>query len=91
MSKKARSTKITIDNLAVMVAKGFEGTATEIVAIKDEMVAGFKSVNEKLDDIEHRLGKIESNHERRLDLLEDKVQIMKTYFERNPQLKVKFG
>lgn len=68
-----------------MVAKGFENTAT-----KEEMDAGFRSVSKTLEEIDYRLGKIESNHERRLDLLENKMQVVKTYFERNPQLKVKF-
>ena len=73
----------TVDSLAVSVAKGFEG-------ISDEMGTKFASVNKHLEEIDYRLGKIESNHERRLDLLEDKMQVVKTYFERNPRLKVKF-
>jgi len=81
MKKISKNKKITIDDLAVMVAKGFENTST-----KDDL----REVTKKLDDIDYRLGKIESNHERRLDLLEDRMQVVKTYFERNPQLKVKF-
>ncbi|MEI6280675.1 MAG: hypothetical protein WCP17_01605 [bacterium] len=81
MKKMLKNKKITINDLAVMVAGGFENTST-----KDDL----KDVIKKLDDIEYRLGKIESNHERRLDLLEDRMQVIKTYFERNPQLKVKF-
>lgn len=81
MKKGARNKKMTIDDLAVMVAKGFENTAT-----KDD----FKEVSRKLEDIDYRLSKIESNHERRIDLLEDRMQVVKTYFERNPKLKVKF-
>lgn len=54
--------------------------------VKDEI----KTIVKTLEGTEYRLGKIESNHERRLDLLEDKMQVVKTYFERNPQLKVKF-
>ena len=72
MKKSATHKKVTTDDLAVMVAKGFG------------------RMDQRLDDIDYRLGKIESNHERRLDLLEDKMQVVKTYFERNPQLKVKF-
>ena len=75
----------TVDHLAISVARGFEKMAT-----KDEMNAGFESVNKRLDDIDFRLGKIESNHERRLDILEDRMRVVKTYFERNPRLKVKF-
>ena len=72
MKKLGKNRKVTTDDLAVMVAKGFS------------------RMDQRLDDIDYRLGKIESNHERRLDLLEDKMQVVKTYFERNPQLKVKF-
>ena len=75
MRKTAKTKKVTTDDLATMVAKGFEHTATR---------EDLKEVNKKLDDIDYRLGKIESNHERRLDLLEDKMQVVKTYFERNP-------
>ena len=85
MKKGATHKKVTIDDLAVMVARGFSNMAT-----RDEMSSGFKAVHKRLEDIDYRLGKIESNHERRLDLLEDKMQVVKTYFERNPQLKVKF-
>ena len=81
MKSGAKSKKVTTEDLAIMVAKGFE-----LVATKEDI----KEVSKKLDDIDYRLGKIESNHERRLDLLEDKMQVVKTYFERNPQLKVKF-
>lgn len=82
MKKRQKTTKkITTEDLAIMVAKGFESTAT-----KNDI----SEVNKRLEDIEYRLGKIESNHERRIDNLEDKMNIVKTYFERNPQLKVKF-
>lgn len=81
MKKMPKNKKVTINDLAIMVAKGFENTST-----KDEI----KSVVKRLDGIDYRLGKIESNHERRIDLLEDKMQVVKTYFECNPQLKVKF-
>jgi len=76
---KKSGKKVTTEDLALMVAKGF-----------DRMDDKLKSVNKSLENIEFRLGKIESNHERRLDLLEDKMQVVKTYFEKNPQLKVKF-
>ena len=66
---KKSGKKVTTDDLALMVAKGF-----------DRMDDKFKSVNKSLENIEFRLGKIESNH----------MQVVKTYFEKNPQLKVKF-
>jgi septal ring factor EnvC (AmiA/AmiB activator) len=86
MKKISENKKITIDDLALMVAKGFDSVTTNM-ATKDDL----KEVNKKLDDIDYRLGKIESNHERRIDLLEDRMQVVKTYFEKNPKLKVKFS
>jgi len=83
MKRGTKNHKITIDDLAMMVAKGFGNTAT-----RDEMQSGFKAVNKRLEDIDYRLNKIESNHERRLDILEDKMAVVKTYFEKH--LKVKF-
>ncbi len=71
----------TVDSLAISVAKGFENLDKRIT---DE----FGGVNKRLEDIEYRLGKIESNHERRLDILEERMAVIKTYFEKN--LKVKF-
>lgn len=83
MKRSEINRKVTIDDLAMMVAKGFSNTAT-----RDEMQSGFKAVHKRLEDIDYRLSKIESNHERRLDILEDKMAVVKTYFEKN--LKVKF-
>lgn len=79
MKKISKNKEVTINDLAIMVAKGFENTATkdEIKSVKDEI----KSVVKRLDGIDYRLGKIESNHERRIDLLEDKMQVVKTYFD----------
>ena len=57
MKREAKHKKVTTDDLAVMVAKGFEG-------ISDEMGTKFASVNKHLEEIDYRLGKIESNHER---------------------------
>lgn len=83
MKKVEKNKSITIDDLAVMVAGGFN-------SMEEKIDGKFASVNKHLEDIDYRLGKIESNHERRLDLLEDKMQVVKTYFERHPNLKVKF-
>ena len=86
MKREAKHKKVTTDDLAVMVARGFDSMDKKFNGVDSQ----FASVNKHLEDIEYRLGKIESNHERRLDLLEDKMQVVKTYFERNPRLKVKF-
>ena len=81
MKRNAKKSTVTIDDLAIMVAKGFDH-------VENKMDVKFEAVNKRLDDIDFRLGKIESNHERRLDILEDKMAVVKTYFEKN--LKVKF-
>jgi hypothetical protein len=81
----------TVDNLAISVAKGFEHLENKMDTKFNEVDKRFDGVDKSLEDIEYRLGKIESNHERRLDILEDKMAIVKTFFEKNPKLKVKFN
>jgi len=80
MSKGTKNHEITINQLAIMVADGFERVDKR-----------FDKVEERLDDIDYRLSKIEGNHERRIDILEARMAAVKTYFEKNPQLKVKFN
>jgi hypothetical protein len=69
--------KITIDDLAVMIARGFEATAS-----KEEMNNRFDRVNEKFDEMEERLDRIENliltDHRNRLERLEDKVRVLET-------------
>jgi len=68
MAKK----NITIDDLAVMVQKGFEGTAKD-------MKGGFKAVSERLDRIENILIKQQNDKieklERRMERLEEALVI----------------
>ncbi len=70
MSKK----EITIDDLAVMVQKGF-------IEVKKDMTTGFKDVDKRFDEVNHRLIKIErkidSNHEQRIERLEDDTKWLK--------------
>lgn len=88
MKRVVKNKEMTIDELARIVAKGFENTAAkfDIEEIKGEIT----EINKTLESIEYRLGKIESRHERRIDILEDRMSVIKTYFERHPELKVKF-
>jgi len=51
MKKDSKKKAITIDDLAVMVAKGFEH-------VEGKMDVKFEAVNKRLDDIDYRLGKI---------------------------------
>lgn len=74
-----------------MVAKGFSRMDERFEGVDGKLKGvdkKFEEVFKLLDDIDYRLGKIESNHERRLDILEDRMAVTKTYFEKN--LKVKF-
>lgn len=79
MKRDIKKGPVTIDDLAIMVAKGFSRMDERFEGVEDK----FEAVNKRLDDIDYRLGKIESNHERRLDILEDRMAVIKTYFEKN--------
>jgi hypothetical protein len=68
----------TVETLAMSVAKGFDRIDSQFEAVEKR----FDGIDKRLDDIDYRLGKIESNHERRLDILEDKMAVIKTYFEK---------
>lgn len=64
----------TIDDLAVMVQKGFN-------EVGKNMETGFKIVDKRFDEVNQRLTKIErkidSNHEQRIERLEDDVKWLK--------------
>lgn len=81
---------MTIDELARMVAKGFESTATkqDLEVLRSEFKKGMKNIDERLEDIDHRLGGIEHNHTRRIENLEDKIRIITTVFEKNLKIKL---
>lgn len=67
------SKKMTIEDLAVMVQRGFEETAT-----KGELADFREEVNERFDGIDQRLEKIENiliaGHDRRIERLEDSMR-----------------
>lgn len=67
------SSEVTNEELARMIAKGFEGTPT-----KQGMNARFDEVNQRLDKVDERLEHIEKflleDHRRRIEKLEEKVQ-----------------
>ncbi len=64
---------ITIDDLAIMVQRGFNGIANEM-ATKGEMNKRFNSVDERLDKIEKL---ILADHKKRIEKLEDSVKELK--------------
>ena len=78
----------TIDGLAVMVQKGFigvdkrfENVDKRFADIEKNMAVGFKNVDKRFDEVNQRLIKIErkidSNHEQRIERLEDDVKWLK--------------
>ena len=52
--KENKNSKMTLEKLAVMVARGFDKTAT-----KEEMETGFREVRSKLSEHDGRFGKLE--------------------------------
>ncbi|MDO8594334.1 MAG: hypothetical protein Q7R93_02355 [bacterium] len=62
--------KMSIDDLAGMVKRGFDETAK-----KTEMEAGFEAVNKRLDHIENLLIRA---HDNRITALEDSMRLVKT-------------
>lgn len=57
MAKK----KITIENLAVMVQKGFAQTTTEFKELRNEMASGFAEVDKRFGEVDKRLINLEYN------------------------------
>lgn len=81
---KKKPTTITLEDLAAMMARGFESMITK----QDTMEIEIKGITKRLDDIDYRLSRIETNHERRLDILEDKIRIFETIFVKNLKIKL---
>ena len=75
--------KTTIDELAQMVAEGFKHTATkdELDLLREEMRAGFKTVNNRLDHIEEDMADIRNvilaDHLKRIERVEAEVSLLK--------------
>jgi len=71
-----KSKNITIDELAVMVQKGFLETAK-----KEEMDKCFDGVDKRFDRVEKRLDRIEklilADHKERIERLEEEVKELK--------------
>lgn len=59
MAKK----KITIENLAVMVQKGFAHTATEFKELGNEMASGFAGIDKRLINLESDVSYLKSRVE----------------------------
>lgn len=56
---------ITINDLAIMVQKGFDATGKDIEGVRKEVRDGFKAVNDRLDKLENkRIEKLEERMHR---------------------------
>jgi hypothetical protein len=71
-----KSKNITIDDLAIMVQKGFSETAK-----KEEMDKRFDGVDKRFDKVEKRLDRIEklilADHKERIEKLEIEMKELK--------------
>lgn len=82
INKRDKKGKMTMDKLAIMVAKGFENTATktDIEGLKEE-IKGVKNqlagTNKRIDDMSINRVKYEEHNKlkARVDLIEGKVGI----------------
>jgi peptidoglycan hydrolase CwlO-like protein len=66
--KKATSKKMTIDNLAVMVAKGFDGIYKKF----DEVDKKFDEVDSRFDEVKKEISEVKK------DIVEVKENLMST-------------
>lgn len=65
-----KSTEELITDLAASVARGFEHVDEQFRGLRHDMDQHFNQVEERLDRIEFSV----NGHDRRLDVLEDKVR-----------------
>lgn len=85
--KFTKSKNTSIDDLAVMVARGFESMDKRFNSVDERFEAmdrRFDGVDERFERVEERLDKIDS----RLDKLEDKTLVVYTAFEKNLKIKL---
>lgn len=80
---KNKKSKMTIDKLAIMVAKGFEKTATkeDLKNLEERMNGKFEGVNKRIDDMSINRVKYEDHNKlkTRMDFVEEKLEIKKLY------------
>lgn len=80
---------MTIDELARITQKGFEGVGAEIKELREDMNNRFQKVDERFDKVETRFGTVEEGlnrienrfvgaHENRIERLEDDMRVVKT-------------
>ncbi len=94
-NKTVKKKEITNDELAVMVARGFNDMdnkfQVELSAVKIEFREEFKKMHTMMGIMDDRLIKIEGHYGRRLENLEDKNRIFATILERDLKVKLPRG
>ncbi len=55
MKKVVKNKKITIDDLAIMVAKGFEGIRGELSEVKNNLKSDISDVKNELNEVKENL------------------------------------
>ncbi len=82
---KSKSKKITIDDLARMVARGFssmeERFDTKIDTLEQKMNDKFDQVDKRFDEVDKRFDRLEDKYGRRLDTLESRTITLKNHME----------
>jgi archaellum component FlaC len=82
MKKVIKKKEMTIDDLAMMTQRGFDGMHTEMGGLKEDM----KKMDTRLERIEQRVERIEQRvnqaHDARLDKLDDQMRRVITIFEK---------
>ncbi len=74
MAKKKKTTDELVEGLAVMVQRGFAGTKSDLEDFRKDVDNFRKEVNHRFDRVEFHL----SSHERRIEVLEDKMRLVST-------------
>ena len=85
MKEKITKKKTTLDDLALMVGRGFNAVDKRFDDVNkrfEQVDKKFEQVDRHFDEINKRLDNIESrifiNHENRFDRIEDKIRILET-------------
>jgi len=90
MEQKKENKKITTDDLAIMIGKGFSGVDKKF----EKMDERFDKVENRLEKVENRLEKVENRLEKvenRLEKVEKKIDVfVDTYDEEKLPMRVEF-
>jgi len=79
MKKEVKTKKMTVDKLAIMVAKGFEEVNRNMASIENNLIYHIGGVNRRLDDMSLNRVKYE-DHDKlkaRMEFIEKKLEIKK--------------